>query len=194
MQQTGLQFRREGAGARRPGSVCSYWRSPQLTLDALERRNSIWPCANSSTQTSVEVVSTHNVYSWMPTRIGHAFLYAPITAVPLMWISALVWDRSVSGSDATAAWEWLAYAVLFGVPLNYATLVLFGIPATYILVKRRVSLGGFVLIGATAGALASWVFPGWRLHEAWALIGALVGAWNAGVIWKAWLRAPGATI
>lgn len=122
----------------------------------------------------------------MPPRIGNAFLYAPIASVPVMWVSAVVWDQSVNGtSAATPAWEWLAYVLFFGVPLNYIALVLLGIPATYLLVKRRISAAGFLLIGSAASALSSWVFPGWRLHPAWALIGALVGAWNAGLVWRA---------
>ena len=124
-------------------------------------------------------------YSWMPPEVGNAFLYAPWVAAPVMWMGGVLWDRSVTPESSTSVAEWLAYTIMFGVPLNYAALVLFGLPACYLLLRRPLNLAVFVLVGVTAGSLTSWIWPSWRLHIGWAVIGAVNGL----IVWRAAKRA-----
>lgn len=124
-------------------------------------------------------------YSWMPRPVGDAFVYTPLSAVPLMWLSAVLWDRSVNVGSTTPIIEWLGYSVVFGLPLNYAALVILGIPAVRFLLRIGAQLPVFAVVGVLLGALTASIWPGWRLHAGWVLIGSAVGWWNGLLIGRA---------
>jgi hypothetical protein len=134
---------------------------------------------------SDETRLTPTAYKWMPKEVGAAFLYAPWVAAPIMWLGSVLLYHSILGLDGMAVLEWLGYVLVLGVPLNYAALVVLGIPACYVLLRRQTKLSSYVLVGAAAGALTSWLWPGWNLHGGWAMIGMVVGVVNGLVIGRA---------
>ena len=121
--------------------------------------------------------------------MGDAFVYAPLTAIPITWLTVLAWHRLTLGADSGSAIEWLLLVLTIGVLLNYLALAALGIPACYLLLRWRVrSLVIFGGLGAILGALTTSVYPGWY-DRGWVLTGAVAGAWNAAVIWYATTRA-----
>jgi hypothetical protein len=127
-------------------------------------------------------------YAWMPPEVGNAFLYTPLTAIPLMLVSTVAWDYWTNGIYHSSVGFWLGSTILLGVPLNYAALILIGIPACRVLLRRQsVSAESFVLVGSLSGFVVAFVWPFW-LNPAWMVIGILVGSWNGGIIGRAATR------
>src|SRR5690606_33572559 len=110
---------------------------------------------------------------------------APLSAIPLIWISTFLWHSSANGATLESAGMWLVSTVALGVPINYGALVVLGIPACRVLSHLRVTSPTiFILVGTTAGFVVASIWPRWD-SMGWSMIGALVGFWNGAVIWRA---------